>query len=92
MKQLIKLLVSLVFLVWFTGSVVLMIVSAKTGGREWLVPVILGQFFFVFGTVGLIAIVRSDDKRGVWLPALFIAAGVLTAAGGVLYHYGIILA
>ena len=90
MKRLISIFLSLIFLIWFAGSVVIMIRSAKTRGDMWLVPVVLGQFFFVFGILGLTAILRSDDKHGVWLPAIFIAAGAITAGGGVLYHYGLL--
>ena len=76
---------------WFFSTIIYMVWFSKTPGYKWLMPVVMGEFFLVVGTGGLIATLKvSQDKRGVWLPALFIVIGALVAGGGVLYHYGLL--
>ena len=87
MKELIKFIIAFVFLIWFIASLVFMVVSAKTEGRGWLVPVVLGQFLFVFGLLALIN-AASERSKHIWSGALAMLAGASSAAFGAVYHFG----
>ena len=88
MKSASNLLLSLVFLVWFLGSMIGLVVSAKDPAKQWLIPVIFGQYMLVFGLVGLIASLSEKKKRGWWLGAVCLLVGLTTAILGLAHHYG----
>ncbi len=87
MKDLLKLVISFVFLIWFIASIIFMILSAKTEGQGWLVPVSLGQFLFVFGALAF-SITLSERKNGWWAGALGMFIGASAAVTGAVYHIG----
>ena len=76
MKDLLKLVISFVFLIWFIASIIFMILSAKTEGQGWLVPVSLGQFLFVFGAFG------SDSLKDTLIAMIPVFVGIAMAIGG----------
>ena len=87
MKELLKVIISFVFLIWFIASIGFMIYSAKSGGKGWLVPVLLGQFLFVFGALAFF-ITLSERKKGGWAGALGMFTGAAAAVTGAVYHIG----
>ncbi len=87
MRSLLNLFISLVFLIWFIASIVSMIYVSRVSSLVWLIPVILGQFFMVFGILGAIAFGRSMGK-GLWLDIFVILVGAAVLAFGLLRHYG----
>lgn len=83
------LIISLLFLFWFAATVVLMIRFSSDSGTLWLVPVLLGQLFAVFGIIAVASFV-SSKKRGAWFGAIFIVVGIATAGIALLKHFNVI--
>ena len=53
-----KILLSLLYMVWFVASLAGMIYLAKTG-RETLMLAVLGQYFLVFGIAGILSNIKN---------------------------------
>ena len=83
-----KILLSFFVVVWFTGSVIAMITFSHREGSSWLVPVLLGQFFAMFGIIGTAASAASKKIKGIWLPLLFTAVGASLVTLSLIYHFG----
>ncbi len=83
-----NMIISIVFIVWFVVSVAGMIYVSKTGQNK-LFLAILGQYFLVFGIIGIGAAI-SDKKFGFAnMPLLlFPFVGVVLIAFGFIMQYG----
>ncbi len=53
-----SIIISVIFVIWFIGSVALMIFCGKTG-RGGLAPALIGQYFLVFGIAGIISGIKN---------------------------------
>lgn len=81
-------IVSVVFLVWFIASIGLLIYFAKTG-KTALTLSVLGQYFLVFGIIGLVGSVSDGGFKLKNLPILlFPLVGIGAIAGGIIIQYG----
>ena len=49
-----KLIISIVFIVWFMGSLFGMMVCSKLDGGTGLMLALIGQYFLVFGIMGVV--------------------------------------
>ncbi len=87
MKTLLGIIISFVFLLWFIASLGGMIYVSRLAELRWLIPVILGQFFLVFGILGFIAML-SAKKKGLWIDAAAMFAGTAAISLALVYHYG----
>ena len=81
MKLVLSLILSFIFLLWFVASVVGMVYVSRSAELSWLIPVILGQFFLVIGTAGLIAMLRAK-KKGLWIDIVAMLVGAIILLGG----------
>lgn len=81
-------IVSIVFLVWFVASIGLLIYFAKTG-KTALTLAVFGQYFLVFGIIGLVSTISSNGFKLRSLPILlFPLVGMGGIAGGIIIQYG----
>ena len=81
-------IVSIVFLIWFVGSIGLMIYFAKTG-KTALTLSVFGQYFLVFGIIGLVSTISNNGFKLRNLPILLIPlVGIGAIAGGIIIQYG----
>ena len=78
-------LASILFVVWFAASLAGMIYCSKTG-RGLLVPALLGQYFFVFGMVGIVSTVKSETFQPFLL--IFPILGILLIAIPIWLYFG----
>jgi len=78
--------ISLLVIVWFGGSVIGMTTAAKSG-ETTLVPILLGQLFAVFGIIGT-CVALSDKASGWWVGVIVAVAGFITAGYGIVIHFG----
>ncbi len=87
MKPALSLILSFLFLLWFIVSLAGMVYVSRSRELYWLIPVILGQFFLVFGTAGFI-VMRSAGKKGLWIDVVVIIAGAVLVILPLIFHYG----
>lgn len=81
-------IISVVFLIWFVASIIGMVYVAKTG-RTALLLAIFGQYFFVFGIIGLISAISDGGFKPKHVPILlFPLVGAGAIAGGFIIQYG----
>ena len=80
------LIVSLVFMIWFVGSVGISIYEVKKG-NIWIFLIALGQFFIVMGLFALVSII-SEKKDGWWLGGVFVLAGTGCVIYGLMNRFG----
>ncbi len=81
-------IISVVFILWFVASIVGMIFVAKTG-RTALLLALFGQFFLVFGVIGLVSSISEGGFKLKQIPILIfplVGAGAITA--GFIIQYG----
>ena len=81
-------LVSLIFIIWFIASIIFLVISGKNAEYQWLLPIIFGQYFLVFGAIAIISTRGSKKKTAAAIGILFvlIGGGVLTL--GLMHHFG----
>ncbi len=80
--------VSIIFLIWFVASIGLLIYFAKIG-KTALVLSVFGQYFLVFGIIGLVSSVSDGGFKLKSLPILlFPLVGIGAIAGGIITQYG----
>ena len=87
MKLALSLILSFVFLLWFVASVVCTVYVSRSAELSWLVPVILGQFFLVIGTAGLIVMLRAK-KKDLWIDIVAMLVGAIIVVLPLIYHFG----
>lgn len=81
-------IISIVFLIWFVGSIGLLIYFAKTG-KTALALSVFGQYFLVFGIMGLVSSISKGGFKLRNLPLLlFPLVGIGAIAGGIIIQYG----
>ncbi|MBR3834878.1 MAG: DUF3592 domain-containing protein [Lachnospiraceae bacterium] len=81
-------ILSIVFLMWFVASIVLLIYFAKTG-KTALTLAVFGQYFLVFGIIGLVSTISNNGFKLRCLPILlFPLVGLGGIAGGIIIQYG----
>ena len=81
-------IISVVFILWFVASIVGMIFVAKTG-RTALLLALFGQYFLVFGIVGLISAISENGFKAKCIPILLVPlVGAGAIAGGFIIQYG----
>ena len=85
-KDLKLVLVSVLFLIWFCGSVALMIYGAKND-EVWLVPTLLGTVFIVFGAIATYATVSEKSDRW-WMGPVAIVVGLVVTGYGLVMNFG----
>lgn len=78
-------LASALFVVWFVASLAGMVFCAGTG-RGLLVPTLLGQYFFVFGMVGIVSTLKSETFQPFIL--IFPILGILLIAIPIWLYFG----
>ncbi len=78
-------LVSVLFVMWFVASLAGMIYCSKTG-RGLLVPALLGQYFWVFGMLGIVSTVKSETFQPFLL--IFPILGILLIAIPIWLYFG----
>ncbi len=79
---------SILFLLWFVASIGLLIYFAKTG-KTALTLAVFGQYFLVFGIIGLVSSVSEGGFKFKSLPILlFPLVGIGAIAGGIIIQYG----
>lgn len=81
-------IISIVFLVWFVASIGLLVYFAKTG-KTALTLAVFGQYFLVFGIIGLVSTISNNGFKLRCLPILlFPLVGLGGIAGGIIIQYG----
>ncbi len=81
-------IISIVFLLWFVASIGLLIYFAKTG-KTALALSVFGQYFLVFGIIGLVSSISDGGFKLKSLPILlFPLVGIGAIAGGIIIQYG----
>lgn len=81
-------IISVVFLLWFVASIVGMLYVAKTG-KTALLLALFGQYFLVFGIIGLVSIISDEGFKLRHVPILiFPLVGAGAIAGGFIIQYG----
>lgn len=72
------------FLIWFVGSIVALVLTAKTA--PWLAVSVFGQYFLVFGLIALISMLKEGKFTPIFL--IFIFVGLLAVLFGIVMQYG----
>lgn len=81
-------IISVVLLLWFVASLVGMVYVSKTG-RTALLLALFGQFFLVFGIMGLIKAFSDFGFKAKCLPILLLPlVGIGAIASGFIIQYG----
>lgn len=81
-------IISVVFLIWFVASIIGMVYVAKTG-RTPLLLALFGQYFLVFGIVGLVSAISDGGFKPKHAPILlFPLVGAGAIIGGFIMQYG----
>ncbi len=80
-----SIIISVIFVIWFTGSIALMIFFAKTE-RAGLVPAVLGQYFLVFGLIIVIGTIKNKEFNPITL--IFPSAGALCIIVTLINYFG----
>lgn len=73
------------FLSWFVLSIVGLIASAKVGQLGWT-AILFGQYFVVFGMVGLVSEIKSGFRHPIMV--IFAVIGFLVVTCGFLWQFG----
>lgn len=85
-KKNIGMMGGILFILWFIGSIIAMCYFGKTG-RNSLMLVVVGQYFFVFGMTG-VATMKEKLKWNLLL-LLFPIVGLGLITAGLLLHYNV---
>jgi len=85
MKKVGMILLSIVFLAWFFASMGAMIYCSRHDMGA-IVVILFGQYFLVFGTIAIIANVKSHSFKPIIL--LFPLIGICAMIGGCIYQFG----
>ena len=78
-------LIGIAFLSWFVLSIVGLIVSAKVGQPGWT-AILFGQYFVVFGMVGLVSEIKSGFRHPIMI--IFAVIGFWVVICGFLWQFG----
>ncbi|MGN1457006.1 MAG: DUF3592 domain-containing protein [Acutalibacteraceae bacterium] len=80
--------ITVIFLVWFIGSVIALFLLADTG-HDGLMAAMFGQLFLVFGIITFVNTKKSVNKLCVKyiFNLLFAVVGALIMAGGLFYEF-----
>ena len=81
-------LVSLIFIIWFIASIIFLAVSGKNAEYRWLLPVIFGQYFLVFGAIAINSTRGSKKKTAAAIGILFVVIGGGALTLGLMHHFG----
>lgn len=78
-------IISVIFVIWFIASIVLMIFFGKTG-KGGLVPAVLGQYFLVFGVAGIISGIKNKKVN----PIIFVfpVVGLICIIATIIKYFG----
>jgi len=80
--------ISIIFILWFVASIAGMLYVSKTG-RTALLLALFGQYFFVFGIIGLVSSISEGGFKLRQVPLLiFPLVGAGSIAGGFIVQYG----
>ncbi len=80
-----SIIISVIFVIWFIGSVALMIFCGKTG-RGGLAPALIGQYFLVFGLIIVIGTIKNKEFNPITL--IFPSAGALCIIVTLINYFG----
>ncbi len=72
------------FLIWFVGSIVALILTAKA--TPWLAISVFGQYFLVFGLIALISTLKEGKFTPIFLILIFV--GLLAVLFGIAMQFG----
>lgn len=72
------------FLIWFVGSIVALILTAKA--TPWLAISVFGQYFLVFGLIALISTLKEGKFTPIFLILIFV--GLLAVLFGIVMQFG----
>ena len=85
MKKILSIVFSIIFMIWFIASIVLMIWLSKTD-RQLLMIAVFGQYFLVFGIIAIAAGISSHNFTPITL--IFPAVGIAAIIISVILQYG----
>ena len=80
-----EIIISVIFVIWFISSIVVMIFFAKTG-RAGLVPAVLGQYFLVFGIAGIISGIKNKKVNPITF--VFPVVGLICIIATLILYFG----
>ena len=72
------------FLIWFVGSIVALILTAKA--TPWLAISVFGQYFLVFGLIAMFSMIKEGKFTPIFL--IFIFVGLLAVLFGIIMQFG----
>ncbi|MBQ8527102.1 MAG: hypothetical protein IJ429_01390 [Lachnospiraceae bacterium] len=78
-------LFSIVFLIWFLGSIAGLVIAAKIGQPGWAL-VIFGQYFVVFGIIALHNEIKNGFRNPIFL--IFLAVGLIVVTCALMWQLG----
>lgn len=81
----VKIIISVIFILWFVTSLGLFIFLAKTG-RTGLVPAAIGQYFLVFGLIIVIGGIKNKQFQPITV--IFPIAGAICIAATLITYFG----
>lgn len=79
-----KIIISIVFIVWFMGSLFGMMVCSKLDGGTGLMLALIGQYFLVFGIMGVVGSIKKRPFPAIIL--LFPLVGIALIICGVIMY------
>ena len=78
-------LLSVIFLIWFFGSICLMLYLSQNN-KGALVVTVFGQFFLVFGLIAVISCIKNKQFQPITL--IFPLVGISCMVGGCIFQFG----
>ena len=72
------------FLIWFVGSIVALILTAKA--TPWLAISVFGQYFLVFGLIAMFSMIKEGKFTPIFLILIFV--GLLAVLFGIVMQFG----
>ncbi len=77
--------VSILFLIWFVGSIAGLLLTAKSGQVGWALA-IFGQYFVVFGLIALYNEIKTGFRNPIFL--IFLAVGLIVVTCALMWQLG----
>ncbi len=80
-----EIIFSIVFMIWFVGSIFAMVFLAK-GGMEALAIGVFGQYFLVFGIAAMVSGIKNRNFNPIFL--IIPIVGVIAIAASAIWQFG----
>ncbi|MBQ7766445.1 MAG: hypothetical protein IJ397_06365 [Lachnospiraceae bacterium] len=78
-------LISIIFIIWFIGSIVAMVFFARSGMPALAIGV-FGQYFLVFGIAAIVSGIKNKNFNPIVL--IFPIVGIVAIVGSCIYQFG----